>query len=325
MSEIRVLSFDRETGAVQSGGEELAESSTIAKGAWLWIDVSGPLNPSDVEFLRETLAISPLAIQDAGRTRHPPKLELLDNYCFLLLREIVAGVDDGEPVIGQLSLFVDAQVLVTVHARTSQNIEDITALVTRNGKHTAEGPAHLAYLICRRLIDTCEPVILSQEEDIERIEDEILEGTGDTAVEELSRLNRILRRLRRVLAYQSKVFDQLRLNVRETVVPFDKHEVNDLFENVDRLATLCQLNQELAVDLLNTHLSVVSHRLNIVMRVLTIATIMFLPLGLLAGIYGMNFNVMPELSWQYGYFTVLGLMAIIATGLMIYFKRKNWL
>ncbi|MDH5344583.1 MAG: metal transporter, partial [Gammaproteobacteria bacterium] len=100
---------------------------------------------------------------------------------------------------------------------------------------------------------------------------------------------------------------------------------HDLFENMDRLATLCQLNQELAVDLLNSHLSIVSHRLNIVMRVLTVATIVFLPLGLMAGIYGMNFEHMPELSWRYAYFTLLGLMASTATGLIIYFRRKRWL
>ena len=144
-------------------------------------------------------------------------------------------------------------------------------------------------------------------------------------LEELSSLNRVLRRLRRVLIYQSKVIDQLRQNRIQSAVTFDIHEITDIYENMDRLATLCQVNQELAVDLLNTHLSVVSHRLNIVMRALTVATILFLPLGLLAGIYGMNFQVMPELSWHYGYFGVLGAMAVIATGLIIFFPRKDWL
>ncbi len=108
-------------------------------------------------------------------------------------------------------------------------------------------------------------------------------------------------------------------------VELNPHEFNDVFENMERLASLCQLNQELAVDLLNTHFSLASHRLNQVMQILTITTVIFLPLALLAGIYGMNFQFMPELSWHFGYFGVLGAMAAIAGGLAVLFKRKGWL
>lgn len=106
---------------------------------------------------------------------------------------------------------------------------------------------------------------------------------------------------------------------------FDDHEFNDIYENMERLASLTQLNQELAVDLLNTYLSIASHRLNQIMRVLTIVTVIFLPLGLLAGIYGMNFELMPELRWRYGYFTVLGVMLTVVTTLIVILKKKNWL
>ena len=105
----------------------------------------------------------------------------------------------------------------------------------------------------------------------------------------------------------------------------NSHEFNDVFENMERLASLCQLNQELAVDLLNTHFSLVSHRLNQVMRVLTITTVIFLPLALLAGIYGMNFQFMPELSWHFGYFGVLGTMVAFVLVLIAVFKRREWL
>lgn len=103
------------------------------------------------------------------------------------------------------------------------------------------------------------------------------------------------------------------------------HEYNDLFENLERLASLAQLNQELAIDSLNTHLSLLTHKLNQVMRVLTIATVIFLPLTLLAGIYGMNFANMPELGWQYGYFAVLGIMAMLVLALMTIFRKRRWL
>ena len=98
---------------------------------------------------------------------------------------------------------------------------------------------------------------------------------------------------------------------------FDYHEFNDVSENMERLTSLCQLNQELAVDLMNTYLSVASHHLNQIMRVLTIATVLFLPLGLLAGIYGMNFEWIPELKWRYGYFAVIGAMITVVVALVL--------
>lgn len=325
MADISVTLFDGIDADPEFGGEELLTGPSGARQGWMWIDVAGTLDEQTRSVLHDRLAIPALAIQDAGRTRHPPKLELLDEYSFLLLREITPGATSRNPEINPLSLFMNTRAVITVHTARSAVIDDVKGIIAEKGRAAAKDPAALAYIICRRLADLCEPVILSQEENLARIEDDIFDGADDSAVEALSRLNRILRRLRRVLAYQSKVFELLQNRVREKVVPLDKHEANDLFENMDRLATLCQLNQELAVDLLNTHLSVVSHRLNIIMRILTVATIVFLPLGLLAGIYGMNFEVMPELSWEYGYFAVLGTMATIAVGLTLFFKVKDWL
>lgn len=324
MTDVSVVSFDRKSGASQAAGIELCHAAPPGNAGWLWVNIAGPLNARTIALLKDDFEIPMLAIQDASRPRHPPKLELLDRYTFLLLREISTGPEPSEPRFGAISMFVNNDVLITLHATASPAIAAVASARPQPGDLAAKTPDNLAYYICRRLADNCEPVVLIQEELLAKIEDRIFDEEDDSAVEELTALNRVLRRLRRVLAYQSAVFDQLRHKVKETVVPFDRHEAVDLYENTDRLATLCQLNQELAVDLLNTHLSVVSHRLNNVMQVLTITTILFLPLGLLAGIYGMNFEFMPELSWKYGYFGVLGLMALIAAGLTTYFKRKRW-
>jgi len=299
-------------------------ASPPGDGEWLWIDLSGDLDDDARTLLQDRLDVAGLAVQDAGRTRHPPKVEVLDNYLFLLLREIQPGATEKDPGLSQVSLFLNDKVLVTVHKPGSAAI-DATRQRYIAEAQTAAAPARLAYTICRKLADTAEPVVLGHEEKLAAIEDYIFDRSDDSALESLGRLNRTLRRLRRVLSYQAAVFEQVRSRVKESAVPFNKHEVNDLFENMDRLASLCQLNQETAVDLLNTHLGIVSHRLNVVMRILTVATIIFLPLGLLAGIYGMNFEFMPELSWKYGYFVVLGTMAGVVISLVTWFRLKRWL
>ena len=325
MSTIRVITFDRSTGNTRKGGIELLPEAPLPDSSWMWVDIADENDESDATALMERLGLPKNAMQDARRTRHPPKIELLDEYMFLLLREIVPAQTDRDPDISQLSLFANTQVIVSVHRPRSEVIEKIMSAVDSTAGIAAKGTGNLLYLICRRLADECEPVILAHEQELAGIEDELFEKADDSALEVLSKLNRVLRRLRRILAYQAVVFERLQQKFKEKIVPLGKHEATDLLENMDRLATLCQLNQELAVDLLNTHLAIASHRLNVVMRVLTVATIVFLPLGLMAGIYGMNFEFMPELSWKYAYFTLLGLMATVATALVVYFRKKSWL
>ena len=324
MTDLRVATFDRNSGVCRIGVDEEVKSATVPESGWVWIDISGPLDAGTRTMLEEDLQVPVLALQDASRERHPPKLEILDHYYFLMLREISIA-DDGEELnVSQLSLFIGENVLITYHALPCVSVDQtMDALV---GKEIADSSPHsVAYLVCRKLIDICTPTVLTHEEELGAIEDALFDQTEDATIEVLTRLNRRLRRLRRTLAYQARLFDQLRLDSSARGLSFDRYELNDLYENMDRLSTLCQLNQELAVDLLNTHLSIVSHKLNVVMRILTVVTIIVLPLGLLAGIYGMNFAVMPELSWKYGYFTVLGAMATVAIGLILFFRLKRWL
>lgn len=321
---MRVVTFDRNAGVCRIGVDDEVKSATVPKSGWVWIDFSGPLDSGTRTMMEEDLQVPALAVQDASRERHPPKLEMLDNYCFLLLREI--SVDDGseELNVSQLSLFVGENVLITYHALPCVAVDQaVDGLVGKEITHNS--PQSVAYLVCRKLIDICTPIVLGHEEELAAIEDALFDQAEDATIEVLTRLNRRLRRLRRTLAYQARLFDELRLDSSAKGLSFDRYELNDLFENMDRLSTLCQLNQELAVDLLNTHLSIVSHKLNVVMRILTVVTIIVLPLGLLAGIYGMNFAVMPELSWKYGYFAVLGSMATVATLLIFFFRLKRWL
>jgi len=313
----------RAAGDITRG--ESALPAPDADATWQWIDICGPINDEVRDYLEVRLGIPTLAIDDAAHVRHPPKIEWMDELFFILMREVGAPDEYGDRPFIQLSLFVSERVIVTCHQLPSAGVDmvfDGLDVPVRGGPLSTQ---EIAYRVCRRQVDICSPIVLSHEEELGEIEDDLFDSADDVPIEALTRLNRRLRRLRRTLAYQAGVFAELRLRHESHRVRFNRHQVNDLFENMERLATLCQLNQELAIDLLNSHLSLVSHRLNIVMRVLTVATIVFLPLGLMAGIYGMNFENMPELSWRYAYFTLLGVMAVTAGTLVLYFRRKRWL
>lgn len=325
MSDVRIILYDPKSKSSSTGGAELLGEWEALTGSWLWIDICGSPDQAENQLLSETFCVPHLAIQDAHRDRHPPKLEIFEKLIFIVLRDLLTDGVSHEQKVAQLSLFCGANFLVTRHAHDVPAVVKIFETMQSQPSQLSAGPAHIAYLISRRIVDNYTPVVLELEERLADLEDLIFERPGDDVIELITRYNRSLKRLRRHLVYQRDVMAQLRRPSGAMPLELNLHEFNDVFEHLERLASLCQLNQELAADLLNTHLSLVSHRLNQVMRVLTITTVIFLPLALLAGIYGMNFQFMPELSWHYGYFGVLGIMAAIVIALVAVFKRRDWL
>jgi len=325
MSDVRTILYDPDSKSSKIGGFELLDEWETLAGSWVWIDISGAPDEAEHQLLNETFCVPHLAIQDAHRDRHPPKLEIFEKQIFIVLRDLLTDGKSREQKVAQLSLFCGANFLVTRHVHDVPAVEKILETVRSQPSWLDGGSAHITYLISRRIVDNYAPVVLELEERLAELEDLVFERPGDDVIELITRYNRSLKRLRRHLVYQRDVMAQLRRPSGAMPLELNLHEFNDVFENLERLASLCQFNQELAADLLNTHLSLVSHRLNQVMRILTITTVIFLPLALLAGIYGMNFQFMPELSWHYGYFGVLGAMASIVIVLIAVFKRRDWL
>jgi len=325
MSETQVILYDSESRAAEVGGLALLDRWEQQPHRWVWLNIAGEPDAAERSLLELRFGVPQLAINDAHRDRHPPKLEVFDRLIMIMLRDLITAYEDSEPEVAQLSLFIGPRFLVTRHHHHVPGIEAVWHQAQGTPGVLASGPAHVAYLISRRIVDTYTPEVLELEARLGDMEDLVFERPDDDVVEMLSRYNRALKRLRRHLVYQCNVMAQLSRSSQPLPLPLNKHEFNDLFENLERLASLCQLNQELAVDLLNTHLSLLSHRLNQVMRVLTIVTVIFMPLGLLAGIYGMNFEVMPELGWPFGYFAVLGVMLAVVVTLFTVFKKRGWL
>ena len=134
-----------------------------------------------------------------------------------------------------------------------------------------------------------------------------------------------LRKFRRVLLYHVQVFTELMQAPPPQVRKERVHEIKDVYEHQERASSLATLYYEVASDLIDGYISLASHRLNNIMKVLTIVTTIFVPLGFLAGIYGMNFEYMPELKSPSGYFVLLGVMATLVVTLLLVFRKWRWL
>lgn len=322
---LKAALFGKDGADTRIGGVELVDQWLAEQKSWLWLDLDD--EPGDLErrLLVERFGISQLAIDDAQRPRHPPKLEFFSEYFFLLLRRFDV-VEPGEtPAFVQLAFLVGERFLITRRHRKAPSIDETWGAMRQGELDVAKGPSHVCYKIVRRMIDRYTPIVLEVEKRIDELEEEILNNPRDALLSELMSLNRNLKNLRRVFSYQQGLMEDLRDSEFGAISGHIKHEFHDAYEHMERLASLSNLYQEIVVDMMNGYLSLASHRLNQIMKVLTIATVIFLPLTLMVGVYGMNFENMPELGARYGYYVLLTVMSVTAVGLLLLFRRLRWL
>lgn len=316
---------DRE-GNMARGGEELVEQWRSSPGSRIWVDLDNvPVEQEDR--MVAVFGLHQLAVTDARRTRHPPKLEMFDDHMFILLRGLDAEARSLDFGTVQLALFASESFLVTRHTQKGLSINHwqqepkLAACLKEGGIRLA---LEISTTVARRYID----LLLEFEPRLAELEDQLQEKPNDEVMRELTHYRTRLRKLRRDFNYHARLFDNMR---EEQTGFFDpgspeyKHRVIDVYEKYERLLSLCTMHYELAGDLIEGYISLSSHELNNTMRVLTVLTAIFVPLGFLAGLYGMNFDHMPELHWKGGYYALLGVMAAIIITLLTIFKRKRWL
>jgi len=311
-------------GDVTVGGQELLDQERGA-GGWLWLDLQDEPKPGERKLLQEHFGLDPLAIMDAQRDRHPPKLEAFDDHLFLLLKGLDAQTENIRFTTIQIALFVGEDFLVTRHTADSLSINKQWERLTHGAREADKGPLYWAYKVSRTVADRYGPVLLGLEERLDQIEDELFTSRTDTLMEELVGYNTRVKKLRRILAYHEGIFREMS---REEGLLADsplRHAFIDVHEQMERFASLAGLYQELISDLVNGYISLNGHHLNQVMKVLTVVTVVFVPLTLLVGIYGMNFEYMPELKAEHGYQILLAAMVTIAITLLALFRKMRWL
>jgi magnesium transporter len=322
---IRTLLYRPANGEMTTGGEELLAAWQQDGEAIVWADFADNDPEQERRVLGETFGLHPLAIQDAQRSRHQPKIEAFTDHAFILLKGLGADSDEFEFATIQLALFVGARFLVTRHSGPSPSIDRLRREQEQSNALISSGSDALALRLARISIDRYLHRLLTLEPRLEDIEREIVEHPGDQILAELMGFKTDLRKFRRVLHYHVGVFDELLNDPPRQIRPQLAHEIKDVHEHQERASGLATLYYEVASDLIEGYISLASHRLNNIMKILTIVTAIFVPLSFLAGIYGMNFEYMPELHSRSGYFILLGVMSAIATTLLVVFRKQRWL
>lgn len=322
---IRVIDYDTEHHDELEVGSvaELApfrESRTVS-----WIDVQGLGDVEKLEELAQLFGLHPLALEDAVNVPVPPKSELYSEHQLFVARMIRPGERPLEPIIEQVTLFIGPNWLVTIQEKHG-DVFDPVRRRTKNGPRLRRlGPDYLAYALLDVVVDSAFPVVEAIGEQLETLEDEVLDEPRPRFVQRLTRVRRLLQRLRRSVRPQR---DAISMLMREES-PYVSEEIDnflrDVLDHGVQLADTVDNFREMTGSILDLYMSHQGNQMNQVMQVLTIVGAIFIPLTFMAGIYGMNFSYMPELNWRPGYFVLLGLMVVVAAGMVVYFRRKGWL
>ncbi|WP_355661618.1 magnesium transporter CorA family protein [Halomonas salifodinae] len=313
-------------GEAVRGGEALIDRWREDPDSRLWLDLEGE-TPARERALLESFDCHPMAIDDAHRERHPPKIEEFETHTLILYRGIASFDAELNFVPQQVAYFVGERYLISLHPGAAHSIERL--LDNGEGErllgHSPEFVALKAmYLSAGFYLDS----LLEFEEVLSDLEDSLLEGGSDALMRRIVAYKSRLVKMRRVFNYHLGItqeltaydYSHLPREMEETL-----HAIKDVHERFERLYSLSQMYYDICGDLVDGYLSLSSHRLNLTMRILTVITAIFVPLTFLAGVYGMNFEHMPELAYRHAYFVVLGVMVAIGLGLLWLFRRWRWI
>ena len=322
---IETMLYRPSSGEFIAGKEELLAAWQREPDSVIWANFTDNDPETEKQSLIKYFGLHPLAIQDAQRSRHPPKMEAFPDNVFILLKGLAARLEGFDFGTIQLAMFIGQRFFVTRHSGPSPSIAELWQKAAHDPSLLASGPDTLALRLCRIMVDRYVGLLLTLEPRLDDLEVVMAENPDDALLAELTGYKTDLRKFRRVLVYHVQVFSELMRDRRPQIRPECAHDLRDVYEHQERASSLASLYYEVSADLIEGYLSLTSHHLNKIIKVLTIVTAIFVPLSFMAGVYGMNFENMPELKSSLGYFVLLGVMATVVITLVLLFRRKRWL
>lgn len=295
----------------------------------LWIDVVGLGDVAILRALGDKFGFHDLALEDVVNVHQRPKIDEYDDHLYIVCRMPRAS---GRPDTEQISLFLGSNFVITFQEQPGDCLEPVrNRLRAKRGKIRAAGADYLAYALLDAVTDGYFPILEELGERIEALEGMILTEPGPDDVKRIHALKRDLLITRRAVWPQRDMLSELIRDESPLIGAPTKIYLRDCFDHTFQLIDLIETHRETVSDLTDIFLSAQSTRMNEVMKVLTVIATIFMPLTLISGIYGMNFDRnaspwnMPELAWAYGYPATMALMLGIAIGMLIYFQRRGWI
>ncbi|MBD3322449.1 MAG: magnesium/cobalt transporter CorA [Chitinivibrionales bacterium] len=316
------------------GPSELEEKETpveklntvAGRGPVLWCNCDGLGDSEVLQSIGKTFSLHDLVIEDIANTYQRPKLEEHDEYLLFVLKMIYQSGNSQEILSEHVCLVLQQGIVLSFQERHGDVFDLIRDRIRKSkGRIRKMGADYLAYALMDAVVDNYFNVMENCAEEIESLESEVIAApaNGDTSAK-IHALRRKVILLRRSIWPLREVINSLMRVESALIDPGMLPYFRDLYDHTIQIIETLETFREVLSGLLDIYMTVVSNKMNEVMKVLTIIATIFIPLSFIAGVYGMNFTYMPELGLRWGYFGALGLMATIALGMIIYFRFRKF-
>ncbi len=332
-----------------------ASAAAVTGDEFIWVDMSDPTPEEEAAVFQRFLPVHPLTLEDVTRIRrepdqgaHFPKVEEFPDYLFVIVNPLPSGLvalaaahgarpKDAPPLPSaarmlrrhrpQLSTVLTGNVLVTHSMEALACITTAQQYLARHGESARRGPDYVFHIVLDAMVDEYAPVVEWVASRLDRLETRIFTRPAGELIASILRLKRVVTGLRKTLIIEREVLSRLIRGEFELVEDREMAYYRNVYDHLVRYTELIEAAREMVSDLGETHLAAVSNRLNQVMKVLTMMSTIILPMTLIAGVYGMNFeeNVWPDFKSAWGFGFALGLMALTGISSLAFFRWKKWI
>ncbi|MFK7691998.1 magnesium/cobalt transporter CorA [Paenibacillus sp. HJGM_3] len=285
---------------------------------WYWVDYNAPTE-EEARSLETHFHFHPLAIEDCYHLLQRPKLDHYEDTHFFVLH----ALDEVKLSAHEVDVFIGEGFLVTFHKAELRELDAAWERVTSE-RHWEKGPLYAMYSVVDKLVDQYFPAVIQIEDHLLEIETDGGPIHSPTLMNEVFDIRSQLLKIRKTVIPMRDLLYRIVNSDRITGLKEQRLYFHDVYDHLLKLAEMIDANREMTADMRDNYISLSSNRMNTIMKTLTVITTIFMPLTFIAGIYGMNFNYMPELTWRWGYFAVLALMFGIGFGMFTWFRQKGW-
>ncbi len=323
---IGIIDYD-ETDLVERVAKKVEDCFPFKeKPTVTWLNIDGVHDVEIIEKIGKHFELHPLIMEDIVNTEQRPKLEDMDHYIFCVLKML--SYDETVNIIKteQISLVLGGNFAILFQEREGDVFDPVRERIRNaKGRFRRSGSDYLAYALIDSVVDSYFHVLEKIGDKIETLEDELVSDPRPDTLQTIHELKREMIFLRKSVWPLREVISGLERGgselIHEATIPFFR----DVYDHTIQVIDTIESYRDMVSGMLDTYLSSISNRMNEVMKVLTIMATIFIPLTFIAGIYGMNFEYMPELKWPWGYFGVWFVMVLVALAMFAYFRKKRWL
>ncbi|MCU0449504.1 MAG: magnesium/cobalt transporter CorA [Bernardetiaceae bacterium] len=323
---IRVVSYDEKTQHF-THIEEPGHLANFARNHRVtWFDVEGVSDLAKLKALAEHFGFHPLMAEDIVNTEQMPRVQEYDKHLFVALKMLVVDAADGSIDIEHVSVVLGDNYLISFQEDKKGDVFDNIRerIKTNKGRVCRLNADYLCFLLIDAVVDHYFFVLENIRQRVENLEEDMLEEPQRNIVNDIAHLKKQFSLIRKMIFPLQEELDRLVRDESEFIQASTLPYFKDVLDHLRNLTSSFESFREMLYGLMDLYLSNLSHSMNAVMKTLTVITSIFIPLTFIVGVYGMNFKHMPELNWPNGYYLALGLMAAIATGMVIFIKQRNW-